>query len=231
MNPANEQNIIGEEEPFSMNLDVYLMSLCQEQGREVALTALLDFLKSWEDCNVGPTNANYEIDGIRRTREEYASIVIDNIDTMLTVTGIEKEREREQNDNWEIEDDLELLNNVEGLIQNQYKQYLEVLGEIVRLQELKEMLGDQIASNVTHWAHFKFKRPNATSESITIYTAAKQISLKTVVPGYTLHRNLTKKIRQNDPWARIRDDSTGGPGICNPQNQNESVTQSQASED
>ena len=57
---------------FSMDMDTYITKVYQEQGYEAALTVMNDFLIMWEDCNVGPTNLTYEIDGITYTREEYA---------------------------------------------------------------------------------------------------------------------------------------------------------------
>ncbi|KAG1166359.1 hypothetical protein G6F36_012974 [Rhizopus arrhizus] len=124
---------------FSMDMDTYITKVYQEQGYEAALTVMNDFLIMWEDCNVGPTNLTYEIDeGYDQGTQDY---------------------------NWEKEDDLELLMNIEALIQNQYEQYKEAIREIERLQELKDSLCELISMNVSRWAHFKFRRPKPTPES------------------------------------------------------------------
>ncbi|KAG0803308.1 hypothetical protein G6F16_012721 [Rhizopus arrhizus] len=188
---------------FSMDMDTYITKVYQEQGYEAALTVMNDFLIMWEDCNVGPTNLTYEIDGITYTREEYAIYTIEGYD------------QGTQDYNWEKEDDLELLMNIEALIQNQYEQYKEAIREIERLQELKDSLCELISMNVSRWAHFKFRRPKPTPESVSIYIAAKQTALKTIVPGYSLFRALSLKIKQSDVWSRIEDDSSRGPTICN----------------
>lgn len=82
------------------------------------------------------------------------------------------------------------------------------------VQELKEQMCDLLATNINHWAHFRFRRPNNTPESVTAYLAAKQIMLKAIIPDYRLYRALTLKIKQKDNWARIVGDSSGTAGIC-----------------
>ncbi|KAG1010410.1 hypothetical protein G6F26_013579 [Rhizopus arrhizus] len=214
MNKTNEQVPITmankNDSVFSMDMDTYITKVYQEQGYEAALTVMNDFLIMWEDCNVGPTNLTYEIDGTTYTREEYAIYTIEGIKAM-----VEGYKQETQEDNWEKEDDLELLMNIEALIQNQYEQYKEAIREIERLQELKDSLCELISMNVSRWAHFKFRRPKPTPESVSIYIAAKQTALKTIVPGYSLFRALSLKIKQSDVWSRIEDDSSRGPTICN----------------
>lgn len=213
MNKTNEQVPVSmvnqNNNAFSMDMDTYIKKVYQEQGYEAALTVMNDFLMMWEDCNIGPTNLTYEIDGITFTREEYAIYTVEGIKAML-----EGHNQEDQEANWEIEDDFELLMNIEALIQNQYEQYKAAIREIERLQELKDSLCELISLNVSRWAHFKFRRPKPTPESVTIYIAAKQTALKTIVPGYSLFRALSLKIKQTDAWSRIEDDSSRGPTIC-----------------
>ncbi|KAG0925436.1 hypothetical protein G6F26_012905 [Rhizopus arrhizus] len=210
MNSTNNNKCLSKD--FSMDMDAYLMAIYKKQGYEVTMTAVMDFLMMWEDCNVGPTEVLYEIDGITCTREEYAVHTIKNISAMVSAEENGKGDIYEAN--WEDEDDLELLKNLEGLINSQHKQFVDTLHEFERIQELKEQLCDLLASNINHWAHFRFRRPNNTPESVTAYLAAKQIMLKAIIPDYRLYRALTLKIKQKDNWARIVGDSSGIAGIC-----------------
>ncbi|EIE82413.1 hypothetical protein RO3G_07118 [Rhizopus delemar RA 99-880] len=206
----NSHSAAANGEDFTMDLETYLTKLYQEQGLEVTLAATLDFLEMWENCNIGPENSTYEVNGIKRTKEEYAMYTIENIQAKLGV----KFQDELQEDSWEKEDDEELLNNIEELIRNQYNQYTTTIREIARLQEQRDDLCELLTRNTTHWAHFKFRRPTAQPESVATYMAAKQILLKAIIPGYGLYRALTNRMKQVDKWTRIEDDSSRGPGIC-----------------
>ncbi|KAG1032405.1 hypothetical protein G6F43_013781 [Rhizopus delemar] len=132
----NSHSAAANEEDFTMDLETYLTKLYQEQGLEVTLAATLDFLEMWENCNVGPENYTYEIDGIKRTREDYAMYTVENIQAKLGI----KIQDKHQEDSWEKEDDEELLNNIEELIRNQYNQYTATIKEITKLQEQRDDL-------------------------------------------------------------------------------------------
>lgn len=212
MNAANNNKCLSKD--FSMDMDEYLTRIYKEQGYEVTMTAIMDFLMMWEDCNVGPTEVQYEMDGKTCTREEYAVYTIENISAMVSAEKKEEGVINIYEANWEDEDGLELLNNLEGLIKNQHKQFVDTLHEFEMVQELKEQMCDLLATNINHWAHFRFRRPNNTPESVTAYLAAKQIMLKAIIPDYRLYRALTLKIKQKDNWARIVGDSSGTAGIC-----------------
>ncbi|KAG0751724.1 hypothetical protein G6F33_012971 [Rhizopus arrhizus] len=214
MNTTGEQFQYGppatNEEDFTMDMETYLTKLYQEQGLEVTLAATLDFLEMWENCNIGPENCTYEIAGIKRTREDYAMYTIENIQAKLGV----KVQDELQEDNWEKEDDEEFLNNIEELIRDQYNQYTTTIRDIARLQDQRDELCELLSRNTTHWAHFKFRRPTAQPDSIATYMAAKQILLKAIIPGYSLFRAFTNRMKQVDKWTRTEDDSSRGPGIC-----------------
>ncbi|KAG1034599.1 hypothetical protein G6F43_013383 [Rhizopus delemar] len=210
MNNSEKQG--SNDEFFSMEVDVYLKRVYIEQGYEAAMVATIDFLKMWESCNVGPKNLTYEVDGVILTREDYAIHVIDGI--KLCVHG-ETMRKESLETSWEEEDDMELLNNVEGLISEQYQQYTTTIREIEERLILRDTLCDTLATNIRHWAHFRFAKPRSTKESVGIYSAIKQTMLKTILPGYSFHRALSNKIKQVDPWTRIVGDSSRGAGICN----------------
>lgn len=82
MNAANNNKCLSKD--FSMDMDEYLTRIYKEQGYEVTMTAIMDFLMMWEDCNVGPTEVQYEMDGKTCTREEYAVYTIENISAMVS---------------------------------------------------------------------------------------------------------------------------------------------------
>ncbi|KAG0776560.1 hypothetical protein G6F21_013611 [Rhizopus arrhizus] len=216
MNKTSQQDITDPiamgDEVFSMDLEAFLLQVYQEQGYESTLAFTKDFLLKWEDCNVGPENPLYEIDGINRTREEYAVYMADNISAMAREIG--NEVNLDQTDNWEELDDQDFLAKLESLLQNQFSQYTGIIREIERLKDQKEALSDLFSSNVSAWAHYKFKKPAATPDSVALYMAAKQTVLRSIVPGYSLYRNLTMKVKQMDPWTIIEDDSSRGVGIC-----------------
>ncbi|KAG1123197.1 hypothetical protein G6F38_013985 [Rhizopus arrhizus] len=155
------------------------------------MVATIDFLKMWESCNVGPKNLTYEVDGDILTREDYAIHVIDGIKLCIHGEAMRKEK---LETSWEEEDDMELLNNVEGLISEQYQQYTTTIREIEELLILRDTLCDTLATNIRHWAHFRFAKPRSTKD---------------------FHRALSNKIKQVDPWTRIVGDSSRGAGICN----------------
>ncbi|KAG1168715.1 hypothetical protein G6F70_009300 [Rhizopus microsporus] len=48
-----------------------------------------------------------------------------------------------------------------------------------------------------------------------MYLTAKQVLLRSVIPGYGAFRSLSNKIKYADTWGRIGVDSTGAAGICN----------------
>ncbi|KAG1066458.1 hypothetical protein G6F61_011872 [Rhizopus arrhizus] len=129
-----------------MGREAFLLQVHQEQGYEATLAFTKDFLLKREDCNISPENPLYEIDGISRTREEYAVYMADNISAMADEIG--NEMNLDQMDNWEELDDQDFLGKLESLLQKQFSQYTGIIREIERLKDQREALSDLFPSNV-----------------------------------------------------------------------------------
>ncbi|KAG1317451.1 hypothetical protein G6F62_012891 [Rhizopus arrhizus] len=222
-----------------MDVETYLLQLYLQQGYDVAMVAANDFLRQWESCDVGPQNPVYEIEGESVTREEYAKYLMEDIVSLdRLINGqvtynngancvIQNGNATNEQCDWEEQDNQEILVQLENLIRHQYEQYVHILQEIERLEELRDSLCDLFATNVCHWAHFRLNQPKPNAQDIGLYLSAKQTLLKTFVPGYSFYRALSIKVKQVDSWIRIEDDSSTGTGICN-QEESNNVTPDQA---
>ena len=212
MNQENKQ----VEESFSMNIDAYLVELYQQQGYEVAFAAALDFIKITEADHIHPINDAYDAGGIPITRTQFATLMLEGLNIFPTEPCIDQEEAiYGPNDDWQVEDDKEFLKAIEGLIRQQYNEYKAAKGELARLEQLRESISDVLARNISYWAHFRLRKPAKNHQDVSLYLTAKQVLLRSVIPGYGAFRSLSNKIKYADTWGRIGVDSTGAAGICN----------------
>ena len=218
-----------QNEAFSMDLYEYLHQTYQQQGYEATHLAIIDFLKMWEGCSVGPENPVYDIEGILVTREVYATRIADDIKAIWdTIQG--KSNVSNENDNWEEQENLELLENIQAYIKQKYQEYATLIEEIERLEQERDNTCEEFARCVSVWAHYKFEKPEHNPQSVTIYTAVKQLHLKLLVPGYSNYRALAINTKQVDHWTRIGNDSSRSVGICSEPVQQEITMSSDAEE-
>ncbi|ORE03735.1 hypothetical protein BCV72DRAFT_314695, partial [Rhizopus microsporus var. microsporus] len=130
----------------------------------------------------------------------------------LSIFPNEQTEEQEQarygpNEDWQVEDDKDFLRTIETLIRQQYEDYKAAMHEMARLESLREELSETLARNVSHWAHFRLRKPAKNSQDVSLYLAAKQTLLRTIMPGYGTFRSLSAKIKSIDTWERIVVDS------------------------
>ena len=236
---------LHESQFFRWMLNNHFKHVYKQEGRNVLINSLNEWLEQWEIEQGGQDNVMYEVDERSDVeRIEYVLHITKKImfmdiqenqtllDTPITdVLPAPLEPMLIQPENFDLFQDLQqtetwdavvrefvIIDSQENIL-NYYAAYQALIKEEDRLAKKRKDMLKKFVKEVNTWSHMRFAQPKNNRKSTQGYLTAKYTQLKALMPNNQISRTILNKMKKEDTWVNHTPKSevalSRGGGICN----------------